>query len=211
MKFIEKQSEPRSFTDWKAMANESWQPSYAELSGTIKESVKAALMQEQGFICCYCERRLTPNDSHIEHFKPQSDADVDPLDYANLLCSCQQQLEKGEPRHCGNLKGDWFDPELLISPLETNCANRFAFTGHGRIKPVNTNDDAAVMTIDKLGLDIPKLRALRRSAIEPFLDESLTSEEFGAFVKGYLAKDATGKFNEFWSTIDYLFGGFAEA
>lgn len=211
MKFIDKQTEPQVFSAWKAMANENWQPSYAELSGKVKESVKEALMQEQGFICCYCERRLTPNDSHIEHFQPQSDPGVDPLDYANLLCSCQQQLEKGEPRHCGNLKGDWFDQQLLISPLDASCTNRFRFSGHGHIEPLNTNDDAAVMTIDKLGLDIPKLRALRRSAIEPFLDESLTNEELGAFVQGYLAKDAAGKLNEFWSTVDHLFGGFVQA
>lgn len=211
MKCIDKQTEPQAFSAWKAMANANWQPSYAELSGKVKESVKEALMQEQGFICCYCERRLTPNDSHIEHFQPQSDTDVDPLDYANLLCSCQQQLEKGEPRHCGNLKGDWFDKELLISPLAPSCANRFAFTGNGDIKPQNTDDDAAVMTIDKLGLDIPKLKALRRNAIEPFLDENLTREELGVFVKGYLGKDASGKFGEFWSTVHHLFGGFAEA
>lgn len=93
-----------------------------------------ALMAEQGYICCYCERRLTNDDSHIEHFRPQSDPTVDPLDFGNLLCSCQNQLKKGEPRHCGNLKGEWFDRDLLVSPLIPGCEDRFAFTGDGEIK-----------------------------------------------------------------------------
>ncbi|MEM9009171.1 MAG: retron system putative HNH endonuclease [Cyanobacteria bacterium P01_F01_bin.86] len=107
MKYIEKTEEPRTFSDWKSLANEDWQPTYGSLSGTIKTDVKAALMAEQGYLCCYCERRLVEDDSHIEHFRPQSDPMVDPLDFSNMLCSCQNHLKKREPLHCGNLKGDW--------------------------------------------------------------------------------------------------------
>lgn len=207
MKYIMKQAEPQALAEWKAKADENWQPIYANLRGEEKTAVKNALMKEQGFICCYCERRLTRNDSHIEHFRPQGDHSVDPLDYTNLLCSCQDQLKKGEPRHCGNLKGDWFDPHLLISPLRRDCESRFSFTGDGRIAPAEEDDAAAVETIKQLGLNIPKLNALRAQAIEPFLDDALTVEEFKRFVASYLLKDAAGCFGEFWTTIRYLFGG----
>ena len=90
MKYVEKRHEPEAYTQWRALANEDWQPTYDDLSGDTKASVKGALMQEQGYICCYCERRLTEGDSHIEHFRPQSDPAVDPLDYGNFLCSCQK-------------------------------------------------------------------------------------------------------------------------
>lgn len=129
MKHIVKQEEPQEFSKWRATANDNWQPTYNDLSGPIKQSVKQALMAEQGYLCCYCERRLIDNDSHIEHFKPQNDPQVDPLDYANLLCSCQSRIAKGNPRHCGNLKNGWFDEQLLISPLSADCAGRFAYTG----------------------------------------------------------------------------------
>ncbi|MCC5808693.1 MAG: TIGR02646 family protein [Opitutales bacterium] len=211
MKHIAKQVEPSAFADWKARVNQDWQPTYDDLRGAPKIAVKAALMEEQGYICCYCERRLTDEDSHIEHFKPQSDHSVDPLDYSNLLCSCQDQIKKGEPRHCGNLKDHWFDPVLLISPLDGDCENRFSFTGDGRIVPATVSDPAAVETIKRLGLDIPKLNALRAQAIEPFLDESLTVEELRGFVSGYLVKDASGRFGEFWTTIRHVFGGYVAA
>ena len=206
MKYILKKTEPPAFSDWKKLANDGWQPTYEILSGEPKEAVKTALMKEQGYICCYCERLLTYADSHIEHFRPQSDPDVDPLDFSNMLCSCQDQLKKGEPRHCGVLKDDWFDSQLLISPLAPDCETRFAFIGDGRIKPTQETDEAAIETIARLGLDIPKLNAMRAKTIDLFLDKEITNEEMQQFVAGYLRKDENGQYGEFWTTINYLFG-----
>lgn len=204
MKQVMKASEPAELSAWKAQANPDWSPTYQDLNGQVKGVVKAALMQEQGYICCYCERSLSEQDSHIEHFKPQSCSDVDPLDYSNLLCSCQNRLAKGEPRHCGNLKADWYDEALLVSPMQPGCENRFRFDEWGHIFPSEA-DQAAHMTIQKLGLDLPKLVSLRAAAIEPFLDEELSSSEFKQFVQGYLQKDSHNAFSPFWTTIQQLF------
>ena len=95
MKYIVKQAEPIALKEWKALANDDWQPTYGTLSGEVKKAVKDSLQAEQGGICCYCERELRDEDSHIEHFQPQHDPNVDPLDYANLLCSCQNRIQKG--------------------------------------------------------------------------------------------------------------------
>ncbi|MBV0934797.1 retron system putative HNH endonuclease [Marinobacterium weihaiense] len=206
MKPIIKGTEPAELTAWKALENEDWSPTYDDLSGAEKRAVKTALMQEQGYICCYCERRLSEQDSHIEHFQPQSDAAVDPLDYSNLLCSCQNQLEKGEPRHCGNLKGDWFDEHLLVSPMDSDCEQRFKFTGDGNIYPA-PDDEAADVTITKLGLDLPKLVSMRAAAIEPFLSEELSNDELALFVDGYLQQSESGQYSPFWTTIRSLFPG----
>ena len=206
MKYILKRNEPQSFTDLKLRANVGWEPAYNTLSGDVKKAVKDSLIAEQGHICCYCECRITSNNSHIEHVCPQSEPKVDPLDYSNLACSCQTQLQKGEPRHCGHLKEDWFDADLLVSPFDPGCGERFTFEGNGRIKPASDLDEAASKTIKKLGLDISKLKALRAKVIEPFLDEGLSYKELEKFVSGYLSKDASGRFGEFWTTIHYLFG-----
>ena len=206
MKHIIKYQDTPEFDAWKALANEDWQPTYEDdLSGTEKKEVKESLMKEQGYICCYCERRLTDDDSHIEHFNPQSNKDVDPLDYSNMLCSCQNQLEQGEPRHCGILKDNWFDDRCLVSPLEPGCERHFAYLVNGKILPARESDGAAKMTIEKLGLDINKLNALRKKAIEPFLDEELDEQEISRFVNGYLKKNSSGMFGEFWTTINYIF------
>ena len=202
MKYIQKQSEPLEFTTWKKRSR-----TYARFKKTaeIKQPVKAALMKEQGYLCCYCERRLTEDDSHFEHLKPQSDSTVDPLDFSNLLCSCQKELLPGEPRHCGNAKGNC-DPSLLISPVDAACEKRFTFTSDGYIQPASDTDLVAVKTIEQLQLDILKLRAFRRGAIAPFLDPDLSDEDFQDLVKSHLAKDSSGRFGDFWTTIDQLFG-----
>ena len=48
MKHVQKGNEPLVFSDWKALANEDWQPTYDDdLAGEIKQAVKTALMQER--------------------------------------------------------------------------------------------------------------------------------------------------------------------
>jgi uncharacterized protein (TIGR02646 family) len=206
MKHIIKQSEPVEFIQWKALSNDDWQPTYDELRGEVKETVKKSLMEEQGYICCYCEQRLTLDNSHIEHFQPQHNPEVDALDYSNILCSCQDRIKKGDPRHCGNLKNKWFDAMLLISPLESGCESRFSFNGDGTIYAADAQDSAAGTTIKKLGLSLSILNDARSKAIEPFLDDSLTDDQFQKFVDGYLQKDNRGMLGEFWTTIQQLFG-----
>ena len=210
MKFITKDAEPKEFKDWKDLGNDDWQPTYDELRGNEKAAVKKSLMEEQGYICCYCERRLEDRDSHIEHLRPQSDPTVDPLDYSNMLCSCQNQLKTGDLCHCGILKKDWFGGDF-VSPLSENCEDNFSYTHDGRIQALPEDNNAAQQTITNLGLDIPKLNAQRRKAIEPFLDPDvdLDIDELSQFISGYLQKDKHDKFSPFWTTINSLFGDFA--
>lgn len=205
MKHIVKDQNTLCFDEWKTLANEDWQPTYEDLSGKEKKDVKESLMKEQGYICCYCERQLTDDDSHIEHFNPQSNNTVNPLDYTNMLCSCQDQLKKGEPRHCGISKDNWFDDDLLISPLDWDCESHFAYTADGKIHPSNESDDAVIITIKKLRLNLELLNDLRKKAIEPFLDEDLDEQDFIKFVDGYIKKNSNDTFNEFWTTINYIF------
>lgn len=207
MKHINKNTEPIEFTEWKKQANEDWQPTFENLSGNEKKAVYKSLKKEQGYICCYCERELLNNDFHIEHFKPK-DKNKFPeleLEYSNLLCSCQNNLKKGDPRHCGNLKENWFNEELLISPLELTCESKFKYTFDGHIKANIKDDIKAKTTIEKLGLDIGKLVDMREKAIEPFLDETLSEDDLEKFTKSFLTKE-NDKFNPFYTTIEYLFG-----
>ena len=133
MKQIVKDDEPRDFAQWKAGDKMAHRPNWNRVPAPVRQSIHASLMREQGFICCYCESSLSGDDSHIEHFRPRERSPELQLDYQNLHCSCQREGAKGEPRHCGHLKGSWFDEELLISPLEEGCERRFRYTGETAI------------------------------------------------------------------------------
>ncbi len=60
MKHIKKNQEPEKFTNWKALENDDWKPSWDDNFQTPeKPVVHDALLKEQGYICCYCGMRIT--------------------------------------------------------------------------------------------------------------------------------------------------------
>jgi len=209
MKHIIKKNEPQKFIDWKNQDKMylRGKPKWNRLPSNIKNILRQSISEEQGYICCYCEREIVSKDFHLEHLHPK-DGNKYPseqLDYENLLCSCQLELEKGEPRHCGNSKGSWFDARNFISPLDPDCENRFIYSFDGHIMPRDTNDTAAGTTINKLQLGIDKLNKSREKAIEPFINIELSDVEIESIVDNYL-ENIEGKYNEFYTTIRYLFG-----
>jgi uncharacterized protein (TIGR02646 family) len=209
MKRIKKESEPPELTEWKIndkMCQRN-QPNWARLPAEIKSKLRTALLNEQGHICCYCERRIVAGEFHTEHLKPKNQYPQLQLEYDNLLCSCQSEIQQREPRHCGNSKGSWYMDDEFISPLDLECEQKFKYTYDGQIIPTTSNDIAAKKTIEKLKLDIDKLNEMRRNAILPFLDNTLSQEELIAFVKAYLVDKSqnNNRFNEFFTTIKHLF------
>ncbi|WP_423808293.1 TIGR02646 family protein (plasmid) [Photobacterium damselae] len=202
MRYIFKGPEPKIFTDWKNLANEDWQPSYKLLSNPEKKAVFRSLIQEQGGICCYCERKLEPNDYHIEHLNPQAEHNDDDLDYENLLCSCLRKTAKGAPLHCGKTKEDY---ELKVTPLDPNCQQQFNFSSDGSITALTQEAKEA---IEILKLDLEKLCDMRAKMFEPFLDPELEQEEFLAFIRGYVKKDSNGFYNPFVSAVESEFSEF---
>ncbi|MDY0321514.1 MAG: retron system putative HNH endonuclease [Arcobacteraceae bacterium] len=217
MKYIQKAcAEPTSLSDWKAQdkmyqrGNATWKRLRTVNGREYKKEFTQALIVEQGYICCYCEQKLDISDSHLEHFIPQNLDEFSEylFDYNNILCSCQLELESGAPRHCGNSKGSWYDKDLLVSPLDPMCETKFTYTLDGQI---SHTDEASKLTIKHLQLDIDKLNKLRESAIDSILyldpvakDVLLTEDESKEFAQKYLQKN-NGRFNEFYTTIEYLF------
>lgn len=180
MRFINKGDEPESFTTWKALENEEWQPSYSELSNPEKRDVYNALLKNQGFICCYCESEITNDDYHLEHLNPQSAEEGDDLDFNNFLCSCLKNTSKGDPLHCGKEKADEI---LQVHPLQPNCQDHFTFTADGKIQGANVGAENSIRV---LALDLGKLNNLRANALEPFLDPDLSEQELAEFVNKYI-------------------------
>ncbi len=97
----------------------------------------------------------------------------------------------------------------MVSPLQENCADFFIYSGSGEILPKDEPEKqaAAATTIDKLGLDIDKLRAMRRAAIDGFLQavEGFSDEEIQKFARSYEQPDASGQYAPFCGAIAYIF------
>jgi len=203
MKFIAKGLAPNSFLEWKALGNEYWAPSYKELCNPQKADVLAALREEQDGVCCYCERKLEieNSDFHIEHLNPQSAGAGDELDFNNFLCSCLRRTAKGDPLHCGMIKGERVIP---ITPLQRDCAENFDFTADGKIIGKNRN---AQETIKCLALDIPKLNKLREAVLTTFIDPELSDVEFSDYLSKYLSNIGEEP-SQFISAVKSVFSEF---
>ena len=214
MKWIEKGKEPASFKEWKDKANEEWTPTYETLSNPEKSQLHEALLEDQGYICCYCNDRIgkPAPKSHIEHIKPRSHFPAEALNFTNLVSSCQGENERRSPIHCGSAKADWpneaaFSVGLMISPLDKKCESEFSFTGLGEIRPsdIGIRNAAATETIKRLGLDVSKLNAARRLAIDGILEgiEAETDESIQRLIVRFSDKDDEGRFTPFCSAVVY--------
>ena len=167
MKLIVKGNEPQEVIDWKALANEDWQPNFDELSGPEKRAMRQSLLKEQGQICCYCNQDISDDDFHIEHFRPQENFEPLELVYNNLHVSCLKNKKPGTPSHCGDAKANWFDNTLTLSPLDNHEAS-FKYLGNGDIEAAIPN---ASDMIDKLNLKDESLKGKRLAELSGILDE----------------------------------------
>jgi uncharacterized protein (TIGR02646 family) len=205
MKHIKKKPEPASLIAFKQQDNDDWQAEWVTLTSSVKQDIHRSLLEEQGALCCYCEGRITVQSSHIEHLHPQSRPPVTlQLEYSNLFASCQRELQRREPLHCGALKEDWYDAAVMVSPLDRGCEQRFKFTAAGEIYPRRPSDAASAETIRRLGLNIDKLQALRRKAIEAMLeglDDLSSASDVEDLIKAFNERDTSGEFTEFSTAI----------
>jgi uncharacterized protein (TIGR02646 family) len=215
MKHIDKGPEPTELTEWN-LALAGTPAEWDDLLPEVARALKKALLAEQGHICCYCGRRLLPGDYHIEHQVPRRGATGDAsltFVYRNLLASCQANLGRKDPRHCGTAKGDWYDATLLVSPLDPGCEGRFVYDLDGKVRGADPADEGAKETIAHLDLDGARLRGLRRGVIEALfegLDHDLDVEERRVLLADYHARDAEGRFGSFCfvlaAALRFLYG-----
>ena len=202
MKCIIKAAEPPIFTNWKALANDSWQPSYGTLQNPEKGSLHHALLSEQGGVCCYCGRAISLKDSHIEHFRPQEAHEELSLDYSNLHASCIRETEPGAPLHCGHAKGSNFDESKAISPLDEECEQRFIYSAqNGAIYPADKGDESAAYMIGLLKLDIKFLCDRRAEALKRVFDDefvmSVNNQDLEKLARAFQQPNNQGNLTEF--------------
>ncbi|MEG5067540.1 retron system putative HNH endonuclease [Microcoleus sp. B3-A4] len=234
MRYIKKQDhEPdcltkfkQEFLEWKRKDDPQWEFSkldWDDFKNPHKAELLNVLLKEQGYICCYCGRRISSShNSHIEHLKPKSKsrspsyADL-VVTYTNLLASCNGYTEEQESeyeeklkqkRHtpkpaqefCGAKKGEWYDDTLTVSPLIENCAEYFTYTAAGEILPANIDEKAAHETIIRLGLNNEKLIRRRENVIKDTLKlirtQQFSSQQLQKLIQGYDKLDNRGEYGE---------------
>lgn len=201
MKKIDKGIEPARLVEWKAKykRKEKRNAKYSELDAEVKQVLKEALLDEQGYICCYCMKQIDPDRSHIEHFRPKSNPEYSSLDldYQNLLASCNGEKEDG--KNCGHRKDHWFVKQLMVSPLESNVETFFTYLANGQVVPTD-NDKRATETISHLNLNSAMLTKHRKAVTRAYIDDGALDDIDGSLSR-LRAKDADGKYHPFCQAV----------
>jgi|GEM_PF-1765920 len=203
MKRILKNEAPIAFANWKNQEAGQLEPYYAannadaawgHLSSSpspnpepgiayySKKELANALLKEQGYLCCYCNRRIhqeSPrkddvdyNDrrTSIEHLDAkESNARLNTFSYNNIAASCMGG-EKRFPRfsYCNSRRGN--DP-LAILPIDENLESLVYYSEDGKIHGAANEIDDTLHRV--LGLDYfdEARRAEIRAAFYENLDE----------------------------------------
>ncbi len=130
----------------------------------IKAGIKAALHQDQGGLCVYCECALEPTEGHIDHIKPKGGDNAHPqlcFSYTNYAHSCNTRKTCGDQKKAG----------LLPIEPSPDCNARWTLsTSDGQIvaHPHLTRAERGPVTktLDMLGLNRSHLTADRKDWID---------------------------------------------
>jgi len=167
MKQIIKLAEPNSLTQHRAKAHSS----YSNLPISVKEELRDNLLIEQGYLCCYCMKRIPEknnlggcihSDMKIEHYKCQDDFKNSQLTYENLLGACMGN--EGRSKHlqtCDTKKGNL---SLKINPISSfpNCETLFKYNSDGEISSINGDVEINKQINDVLNLNMQTLKDNRK-------------------------------------------------
>ncbi|TAH17751.1 MAG: TIGR02646 family protein [Cytophagales bacterium] len=108
MRKIEKQSEPTALTNYRnEQKKNKLALNFENLPADVKAIIKKSLLEEQGYLCCYCMKKIEYDTMKVEHFKTQNQNQELVLDYHNLLGACEgnQKHNDKAKHHCDTCKG----------------------------------------------------------------------------------------------------------
>lgn len=143
---------------------------YDDMPKAVHDAVLDSLMQEQGYLCAYCMRRIpqkgkTPSAT-IEHWDPQSKTCTDKaLDYRNMLAVCNGNRGCGSKEYmtCDAKRGN---TPLTVYPLNPLTLSSIQYKSDGRIfspnSDINTDLDVTLnLNCSQVGLVESRRRALQ--------------------------------------------------
>ena len=203
MKFIQKNTPPQEFVLYSQKPTASYEDlGKKRKNRRIKALTKLSLAKEQGFICCYCGRRITGKgeETQIEHIWPKGSPYYESmqLDYTNNLIACcdggkgDRKSDKTLPSsvlHCDTPK---HDIPIPVNPLMSNCEKKFVYDKNGDVLGIGSD---AEVTIKILNLTSPLLKNKRKAAIKAY--SYLPSIDWKDEYKRLNQKDSSGHYAEF--------------
>ena len=212
MRRISKTHSPQKLKAW-CDENKDTNHAYTDLVGTKAHiDLKSQLLEEQGWLCAYTGRSIDRDTSHIEHLKPrEACGEWEDVEYKNVVACFPANGGDTSYGYGAPTKKSWWDERRFVSPLSDDCERRFRFVWSGHIHPNPDNHEAAIATIEKIGLDTGSLCSLRKKAIDGFFgfgtrtrNRALSIEQARTLLDRINRPDNDGRLAEFSFAIQQL-------
>lgn len=217
MKRIDKGNEPSSLTFYRSsIANEDMEKPYIYenyVEKTIEgcnanemSNLRKQLLEEQGYICCYCMGRISCKNSKIEHFQAQTNFRSIQITYSNLFVACKGG-EGTREQHCDTSKGN---SPLNHIDLLREIENEIKYFKNGVLTSKITTENVMSSLTEEintiLNLNTEVLRKNRKQTYDDFirnLKSKWTRSNLEKAIEFYKVKQ-NGKYLPYSGMMIYL-------
>lgn len=201
MKLIRKGKEPKSLTFYKKQAN-------AYYDGADKVDIRQSLLEEQGYLCAYCMKRIRLEETTIEHLDSQSHiSEKEALNYERMVGVClgrrgAKLKEQTCDAHRGNI-------EISVNPFLKASIDKIKYGTDGRIYSEDSEIDKDLDKTLNLNCEEARLKENRKATLEALKKYLYQRKDQGIWSKEYLEKikqkfeekDSKGQFQEYAGLI----------
>lgn len=179
-----------------------------DLSQDIIDKLRNKLLADQGYICCYCQKRIPEKllpQSKIEHFKCRDKYKDLELNYSNLFIACNGE-EKSGKKTCDTLKSNSDINSFTLT--STNFETIIKYGKDGGIYSTDPNIEKDINEI--LGLNEYNLKQKRYNIFlamnnikKRFTKVGNYNHQISKEIEEWKERDHNGKFREFFSVAIY--------
>ena len=206
MRFILKREEPRSLREYRAVPGAIYNgPNFT----SVKTDVRQQLLQEQGYLCCYCMKRIQDDElrTKIDHWHCQDRYPDEQLSYLNLLAACDGN--SGFPnndQHCDTKKANI---DIRYNPSDPSHKERLQiqYNSLGEIKSIDPTFNYQIDTV--LNLNFSRLTDNRKAILDAIIDVlhnkqgKRTRAEISSIIRKWQARNEEGKLMEYCGVAIY--------
>ncbi len=200
MLYIEKGKEPDSLTRYKKQRH-AYFDGFRE-----KDDIRKKLLEEQGYLCAYCMRRIDIRHMKIEHWYPENELEeIERLDYRNMLASCTGHIDGTNGKKADTCDAAKKGKVIVVNPQDKSTLRTIKYRSSGEIysedKVINGDINETLNLNSKEHLLILNRKQLLRQVIAELSDmqnKGIWGKRILERVKQkYMEKDGMGRKKEY--------------
>lgn len=219
MRYIQKSQEPRILTNFKNVKYPKFRPSFDNIPPQVLKGLIEALLQDQGYLCCYTMDEITPETAELVHFYPYKYFEGYDLDYENMYVAMRQPESLPPKYRVGQAcKGEAVIPNYLS---DIRCSNYFRYNTLGEMLPAGTfrtvkkcrdnfrrltpEQQTVFCTIELLNLNAEQLKQQRKTILTQVTNAArkMTKGQIKQVLLAMQQKDKEGKYRRFCDVMIY--------